>query len=96
MHEDVLMRLFVFSLEGDPRAWIKNYCRPRETSSLTGLIQVFLKNWDPTYEEDQDNMMMRILVNHLVTPLKTMYIKRLLMKRALKLPCHRLMKSRVW
>jgi hypothetical protein len=61
-------------------AWIKSYCRLREISSLTGLIQVFLKNWDPTYEEDQDDMMMKILVNHLVTPLKTMYIKRLLMK----------------
>jgi hypothetical protein len=55
MHEDVLIRLFVYSLEGDPRTWIKSCCRPKEISSLTGLIQVFLKNWDPTYEEDQDD-----------------------------------------
>jgi hypothetical protein len=47
------MRLFVYYLEGDPRSWIKHCTRPKKTSYLVDLIQVFLKHWDPTYEEDQ-------------------------------------------
>jgi hypothetical protein len=55
-HEAVLMRLFVYSLEGDPRTWIKTCSRPKKISSLAGLIQAFLKYWDPTQKEDQRKM----------------------------------------
>jgi len=41
-HEDVLLRLFVYSLEGVPRAWIKHCTIPKQISSLAGLMQVFL------------------------------------------------------
>jgi hypothetical protein len=54
-HEDVLMRLFVYSLEGDPRTWVKTCSSPKKISSLAGLIQAFLKYWDPTYEEESKN-----------------------------------------
>jgi hypothetical protein len=43
IHEEVLIRLFVSSLEGDPKTWIK-HCSPRKISSFAGLIQVFLKH----------------------------------------------------
>lgn len=42
-------------MEGITRTWIKSCCRTREIASLIGLIQLFLKNWDPTYEEGQDD-----------------------------------------
>jgi hypothetical protein len=51
VYEDDLMRLFVYSLEGDARFWIKQLCRPREISSLTSLIQAFHKCCDPNYED---------------------------------------------
>jgi hypothetical protein len=52
-HEDVLMRLFVYSLEGDRRTWIKTCARPKQISCIAELIQVFLTQWTPTHEEDQ-------------------------------------------
>lgn len=51
-HEDVIIRLFVSSLEGDARTWVKMCKSSKEMSSFAGLIQVFLKYWDPTYEEE--------------------------------------------
>jgi hypothetical protein len=40
--------------------------------------------------------LMNILVKHLVNPLMTVYIKSILTKKALELPCHHVMKTRVW
>jgi hypothetical protein len=51
IHEDVLIRLFVFSLEGDPKKWIKYYSGLGKISSFVGLILLFLKCWDPYYDE---------------------------------------------
>jgi len=52
MHEDVLMKLFVFSLEGYSNTWIKHCCRPKKIYSLADLFKVFLKHWVRYYEAE--------------------------------------------
>jgi hypothetical protein len=50
-HENVWIKLFVFSLEGNPKKWIKYCSSPRKISSFAELIHLFLKRWDPYYDK---------------------------------------------
>jgi hypothetical protein len=44
MHEDVLMRLLAYSLEGKQRDWVIHSCSPRSISSIVDFIEIFLKH----------------------------------------------------
>lgn len=54
MHEDVLMRLFAYSLEGDQSHWIICSISPKGISSIAGLIEAFLKHWGPRFRRYED------------------------------------------
>jgi len=43
IHEDTLIRLFLVSLEAGQKSWVKNCCSPKSISSLTFLIDEFLR-----------------------------------------------------
>jgi hypothetical protein len=48
IHEDVLIRLFLLSLEARQKNWVKHSCNPKSISSLAVFIEEFLKcgAWD--------------------------------------------------
>ena len=49
VHEDVIMKLFVISMEEDANRWLKHLDRG-EISSFIGLIKAFHKDWDDNYQ----------------------------------------------
>ena len=54
LHEDVLMKIFVFSLESSQRSWLSHSCDPKSIPSSTKLIEEFLKHCQPTTQNLQD------------------------------------------
>jgi hypothetical protein len=68
LHEDVLMKIFVSSLESSQRSWLAHSCNPRSILSSTKLIEEFLKhywltthNLQDTFQELKDTLCVRIL-----------------------------------
>jgi hypothetical protein len=54
LHEDVLMKIFVSSLESSQRSWLAHSCNPRSIPSSTNLIEEFLKHYRPATQNLQD------------------------------------------
>jgi hypothetical protein len=50
-HEDVRMMTFPCTLEDEALEWYEN--GEKEISSLADLLKLFLKHWDPHYEEEK-------------------------------------------
>jgi hypothetical protein len=55
VHEDVMMKMFVCTLEDEVLEWFYD-CSPKEISSLAGLIRAFCKHWDVSYEEKEESI----------------------------------------
>jgi hypothetical protein len=55
-HEDVMVRLFLLSLEEKQRDWIRHSCKPKSISSSMVLIQEFLKYWGPRAQKFEDTI----------------------------------------
>jgi hypothetical protein len=45
LHEDVLMKIFVSSLESSQRKWLAHSCDPKSIWSSTKLVEEFLRYW---------------------------------------------------
>jgi hypothetical protein len=54
LHEDVLMKIFVSSLEESQRKWLAHSCDPKNIPSSTKLIEEFLRHYRPTTQNLQD------------------------------------------
>jgi hypothetical protein len=54
LHEDVLMKIFVSSLESSQRNWLAHSCNPKSIPSSTKLIEEFLKHYRPATQNLQD------------------------------------------
>jgi hypothetical protein len=46
-NQDVLVRLFLLSLGGDQREWVKHDVIPKSLISFRAFILIFLDKWDP-------------------------------------------------
>jgi hypothetical protein len=44
MHEDVLIKIFLVSLEGDQKIWVKNCSDPRTISSFPCFVKLLFKH----------------------------------------------------
>jgi hypothetical protein len=53
-HQDVLIRLFLLSLETRQKNWVKHTLNPKSISSLTIFIEEFLKQWAPRTQRYED------------------------------------------
>jgi hypothetical protein len=47
-NQDVLVRLFLLSLGGDQREWLKHVVIPKSIIFFRAFILIFLDSWDPT------------------------------------------------
>jgi hypothetical protein len=54
IHKDVLIRLFLISLEARQKNWVKHSCSPKSISSLAVFIEEFLKWWGPIFQRYED------------------------------------------
>jgi hypothetical protein len=54
LHEDVLMKIFVSSLESSQRSWLAHSCKPKSIPSSTNLIEEFLRHYRPATQNLQD------------------------------------------
>jgi hypothetical protein len=54
LHEDVLMKIFVSSLESSQKDWLAHSCDPKSIPSSTKLIEEFLRQYRPTTQSLQD------------------------------------------
>jgi hypothetical protein len=54
LHEDVLTKIFVSSLESSQKDWIAHSCDPKSIPSSTNLIEEFLRKYQPTTQSLQD------------------------------------------
>jgi hypothetical protein len=54
LHEDVLMKIFVSSLESSQRSWLAHSCDPKSIPSSTNLIEEFLRHCRPATQNLQD------------------------------------------
>jgi hypothetical protein len=57
LHEDVLMKIFVSSLESSQKDWLAHSCDPKSIPSIpssTNLIEEFLRQYRPTTQSLQD------------------------------------------
>jgi hypothetical protein len=54
LHEDVLMKIFVSSLESSQRSCLAHSCNPKSIPSSTMLIEEFLRHYRPTSQNLQD------------------------------------------
>jgi hypothetical protein len=59
-HEDVRMTTFASTLEDKALEWYDNLGE-KEISSLADLLKLFLKHWDPHYEEEYEIIIARFL-----------------------------------
>jgi hypothetical protein len=53
-HEDILIKLFVFSLEMKERVWVSYCSGPKTTSSCAHLFRAFFKRWGPHLQKFED------------------------------------------
>jgi hypothetical protein len=54
LHEDVLMKIFVSSLESSQKDWLAHSCDPKSIPSSTKLIEEFLRQYRPSTQSLQD------------------------------------------
>jgi hypothetical protein len=54
IHEDLLIRFFLISLEGRQKNWVKHSLGPKSISSLTIFIEEFLKQWGLRFQSYED------------------------------------------
>jgi hypothetical protein len=54
LHEDVLMKIFVSSLESSQKDWLAHSCDPKSIPSSTKLIEEFLRHYRPATQSLQD------------------------------------------
>jgi hypothetical protein len=54
LHEDVLMKIFVSSLESSQKDWLAHSCDPKSIPSSTKLIEEFLRQYRPATQSLQD------------------------------------------
>ena len=54
LHEDVLMKFFVFSLESSQRDWLGHSCDPKSIPSSTNIIEEFIRHYQPSTQSLQD------------------------------------------
>jgi hypothetical protein len=54
LHQDVLMKFFVYSLESSQRDWLAHSCDPKSIPYSTKLIEEFLKKYQPATQSLQD------------------------------------------
>jgi hypothetical protein len=54
LHEDVLMKIFVSSLESSQKYWLAHSCDPKSIPSSTKLIEEFLRHYRPATQSLQD------------------------------------------
>jgi hypothetical protein len=54
LHEDVLMKFFVSSLESSQKDWFAHSCDPKSIPSSTKLIEEFLRHYWPATQSLQD------------------------------------------
>jgi hypothetical protein len=54
LHEDVLMKIFMSSLESSQKDWLAHSCDPKSIPSSTKLIEEFLRNYRPATQSLQD------------------------------------------
>jgi hypothetical protein len=55
LHEDVLMKIFVSSLESSQKDWLAHSCDPKSIPYSTKLIEEFLRQYQPTTQSLQDS-----------------------------------------
>jgi hypothetical protein len=54
--DDIIIRLFLFSLEEKQRDWLIHSCNPRSISSPMALVREFLKHWGPGTQNFEDTI----------------------------------------
>jgi hypothetical protein len=54
LHEDVLMKIFVSSLESSQKDWLAHLCDPKSIPSSTKLIEEFLRHYRPATQSLED------------------------------------------
>jgi hypothetical protein len=54
LHEDVLMKICVSSLESIQRSWLAHLCNPKSIPSSTKFIEAFLRHYRPATQILQD------------------------------------------
>jgi hypothetical protein len=54
LHEDVLMKVFVSSLESSQNDCLSHSCDPKNIPSYTNLIEEFLRQYRPTTQSFKD------------------------------------------
>jgi hypothetical protein len=54
LHEDVLMKIFVSSLESSQKDWFAHSCDPKSIPSSTKLVEEFLRQYRPTTQSLHD------------------------------------------
>jgi hypothetical protein len=65
IHEFMLLRLFLLSLEARKKNWVKNSCSLKSISSLVVFIEEFLKWWGlifQWYEDTFRDLMTALLI----------------------------------
>jgi hypothetical protein len=55
LHEDVLMKSFVYLLESSQKDWITHSCSPKSIPSSTNLIKEFLRHYRPATQSLEDD-----------------------------------------
>jgi hypothetical protein len=53
-HEDVLMKIFVSSLESSQKDWLAHSCGPKSIPSSTILIEEFVRQYRPATQSLED------------------------------------------
>jgi len=56
LHENVLMKIFVSSLESSQSKWLAHSCDPKSIRSSTKLVEEFLRYWGPATQDLQANI----------------------------------------
>jgi hypothetical protein len=54
LHEYVLMKIYVSSLESSKKDWFAHSCDPKSIPSSTNLIEEFLRHYQPVTQSLQD------------------------------------------
>jgi hypothetical protein len=50
-HEDVMVRLFIYSFEMEQRDWVRYYGGPKSITSMALFFEIFLKHWGPPCQD---------------------------------------------
>jgi len=59
VHEDVIMKWFHITFEGDVKVWFRNL-PVGKIYSFAGFVQVFRKRWDPSFVRGSDPLALHL------------------------------------